>query len=651
MKATQRITPKQILFAFVLLNLVTGIFIAADYGESTDEAFERERAMIALDMYSSDLEDPDAAYENLGNKKFYGTGISALIQLAEIKLGKKLNTPHLAITHYGYFVTFQLAVIALFFLIYQLTGKTTKGEWAALLAVMLFGTQPLLFGHAFINAKDIPLLSIFLVTITVGFSTSDHIVKDFPAEKYSLSQVKNAFSQAWSGLTSPPAKIVKIGLWLLVILLLLAVVIPPITASIIDYAYTSGEASLLGRLFATISEQAGSIPVDAYIAKAQVLAQRLIMAGMGLVVFVELLVLVVRTTTNLNERWFEMTWKQIKALPLKSYGFLILAGGLWGFALSTRVISFAAGGIVGLYMLVKLKGKAIFPGLCYLLAASIVYYLAWPYLWVAGSEGFIEPLTKFSAYTWQGDILFEGQIYTEASLPEYYIFKLIPMQFTLPLLVLALGGMAVSLQRFAQGKINRAKVMLLYAWLILPLAYTLIRDSVNYNNFRQYLFVMVPLFVFSALAMEWIFEKLPWQAARVGLAIIILLPGLIGLVQLHPYQYIYYNELTGGVDGAFRTYELDYWLTSYKEAAEFIDENLPPGSSILVWGGERRVRPYLTHPFVIINPTHLEQDEWKNIDYVLVTTEYQLDLQYHLDAETLFAAEANGVPLALVKQN
>ena len=49
-------------------------------------------------------------------------------------------------------------------------------------------------------------------------------------------------------------------------------------------------------------------------------------------------------------------------------------------------------------------------------------------------------------------------------------------------------------------------------------------------------------------------------------------------VHLHPYQYIYYNSFVGGVHGAFHNYELDYWGTSYYEAAEYVNQVASPGA-------------------------------------------------------------------------
>ncbi|HKJ28382.1 MAG TPA: hypothetical protein VJ965_12135, partial [Anaerolineales bacterium] len=286
----------------------------------------------------------------------------------------------------------------------------------------------------------------------------------------------------------------------------------------------------------------------------------------------------------------------------------------------------------------------------YLLTAALVCYLAWPYLWFYGFEGFLRSLSEFSAFEWTGIVLFEGQVFTEATLPDYFLFKLIPLQFTLPLVLLALGGMVAAIVNGFRRKLDWGKVVLLFAWFVLPLAFTYLTGSTNYDNFRQYLFVMVPLFVFAGVALEELLGVIPWRAGRAALVILVLLPGVVGLVRLHPYQYIYYNQLAGGTNGAFREYELDYWLTSYKEAAAYIDEHIPPGSSILVWGGGRRVEPYLLNAYAFESAMRLDPSEFDRFEYVVITSEYKLDLDYHTDAETLFQVERAGVPLVFVKR-
>jgi hypothetical protein len=53
----------------------------------------------------------------------------------------------------------------------------------------------------------------------------------------------------------------------------------------------------------------------------------------------------------------------------------------------------------------------------------------------------------------------------------------------------------------------------------------------------------------------------------------ILFPGILADIQLHPYEYAYYNSVTGGIQGAAHQYDVDYWLTCYKELTQQINAN------------------------------------------------------------------------------
>ena len=70
------------------------------------------------------------------------------------------------------------------------------------------------------------------------------------------------------------------------------------------------------------------------------------------------------------------------------------------------------------------------------------------------------------------------------------------------------------------------------------------------------------------------------------------LPGIIDGLRLHPYEYIYYNRLVGGVQGAFRRFELDYWGTSYREAAAYLDAAAPANATVWVEGPTHLLQEY-----------------------------------------------------------
>ena len=65
-----------------------------------------------------------------------------------------------------------------------------------------------------------------------------------------------------------------------------------------------------------------------------------------------------------------------------------------------------------------------------------------------------------------------------------------------------------------------------------------------------------------------------WQiAARAAIVAGVALP-VLRIVELYPYEYIYFNDLSGGVRAADEHYELDYWGTSFAELGGQLEPKL-----------------------------------------------------------------------------
>ncbi len=59
------------------------------------------------------------------------------------------------------------------------------------------------------------------------------------------------------------------------------------------------------------------------------------------------------------------------------------------------------------------------------------------------------------------------------------------------------------------------------------------------------------------------------------------------IIKNHPYEYLYFNEFIGGIDGAYGNYEMDYYYHSTREASEWVIANaqkngLETGDKIIV---------------------------------------------------------------------
>lgn len=88
--------------------------------------------------------------------------------------------------------------------------------------------------------------------------------------------------------------------------------------------------------------------------------------------------------------------------------------------------------------------------------------------------------------------------------------------------------------------------ILLLVWLLLPVGLQIVLKSNVYDNFRQFLFVLPPLFILAGIGLEVVISRIPRLFPKLVLAVFCVLPGLIGVISLHPYQYIYYKVLLAG---------------------------------------------------------------------------------------------------------
>ena len=105
-----------------------------------------------------------------------------------------------------------------------------------------------------------------------------------------------------------------------------------------------------------------------------------------------------------------------------------------------------------------------------------------------------------------------------------------------------------------------------------------------------------------------------------------LLPAIIANISLHPYQYTYYNTFIGGTGNAFRQYEIDYWLTCYREAVLEFNEKAPQGSQLFV-KREPYITAYYASPKITIRDYRSEFKDIESGDFILVNTRANDDKQ------------------------
>lgn len=219
-----------------------------------------------------------------------------------------------------------------------------------------------------------------------------------------------------------------------------------------------------------------------------------------------------------------------------------------------------------------------------LMMAAMVWVVAWLgmiSLWPWAHEApFMNPISAIRAalsFSHTFPVLFDGRVTMSDSLPRYYLVKYLAITTPPLTLILFLIGIAASVRSQLHHRASSVTLVLasLQLWLIVPLVLLAIRRPTVYDGIRHVLFVLPAVALFAGWGATWLVERMTKGKIR-GLASVLLglalvLPA-VHVVRLHPYQMTYFNALVGGLEGANGKYEMDYWLLSYKEAMEWVNE-------------------------------------------------------------------------------
>ena len=553
-------SPHGVLLLAVMVSTILGFTRFNRYGESWDERVDFQYGEDSVRYYTAN----GRFWDEYGDLRYYGPAYLAAAQTGSGYLRPVLPGWEVTdVRHLFNHLTFQVATVALYFLC-----RTFIGPWPSLLAALVFATQPLLFGHSFINQKDIPFMTGFLAAAALGFRLGLA-----PSER--RPDTATDLRTDWSA-ASTRQRILFISLVLgtgaagLELLVLMKVALPALQRTVVA-AYHGESFSVFNRGFALLAQGADRLSPESYVEKATVLYMGfrwiVILAGFAATaisagsLFRSARALVARASAH------GLTWG--------------LAGGVaLGLTMSIRALGVAAAALVILVVLLNRNWKHL-PGLgLFLLTAALTCYATWPALHGGAIQRFWESVTVMSHYPWRGGVLYAGTIYQPQDLPWQYLPGLMAIQFTLPSMVLALAGVAITVRRAIGGNGRWAETLALLVWFAAPVATAILGDSTVYGNFRQFLFVTPPLFVFAGAAFEVLAARIRSAAATGLIAAAVLLPGILGIVRLHPYEYVYYNALVGGVSGAFRSYEMDYWCISYREAMIWINQAAPADAEV-----------------------------------------------------------------------
>jgi hypothetical protein len=505
-------------------------------------------------------------------------------------------------------------------------------------------------------------MAFFLGSVALGLEMADSFESTSPAPANealtrgeTLRRLPRLALQDWQQ-TSPKKRLLLVGATgaLLVVLLFVVLASGPIQgwiAGLVAQGYSASPTSVLGQLFARLAQNSTTIPLESYVQKGLALYRRLIGVYAVFVIFFCLACMVVLLTQTRRQLWQATIWPFLRAsLASLTDRRVLLAGLFLGFSSSIRQLGPAAGLLVGLYFLARAGRKALPILAAYFAIAMLVTYATWPRLWGAPLSGYLQAVDSASDFPWEGKVTFAGGDYYVGEVPRSYLPVLLSLQFTETSMFLFVAGLLVAGWEFIQRTDRWLKLALITAWFFGPFCAALILRPTMYDNFRHFLFLVPPLFIFAGIGLDWIMRRIRLAPINALLLVTVLLPSLYWDVRLHPYQYVYYNQLVGGVGGAFRRYETDYWVTSYKEAAEYLNANAPADSRVVVWGADHIVKNYARDDLVISDYRKESRNPEPDQDYAVISTRHSKDLTLYSGAPVVFQVSRAGAIFVVVKR-
>ncbi|HZP75342.1 MAG TPA: glycosyltransferase family 39 protein [Pseudolabrys sp.] len=215
--------------------------------------------------------------------------------------------------------------------------------------------------------------------------------------------------------------------------------------------------------------------------------------------------------------------------------------------------------------------------------AYLVMIVAWP--WAARAPlNPIAALFDFAEFHYPIRTVLSGHVYLMGDVPRWYVPTYLAIKLPLLTLLGALVATAWAIgHRHASGTMAQTRNAILFIAFTIgfPLLCQVALRGPAFTGMRHFLFVVPPLTVLAAIGLETALRSTSARSFALGTGLaasltLILLWNASQLVRLHPYEYVFFNPLVGGIEGADRRYDTDYWVNIMPEAVGDLEAYVAP---------------------------------------------------------------------------
>jgi hypothetical protein len=280
--------------------------------------------------------------------------------------------------------------------------------------------------------------------------------------------------------------------------------------------------------------------------------------------------------------------------------------------------------------------------------------VAWPWAQLSPLTRPFEAAWAAAHFPWLGKVLFDGAFVSSDRLPASYLPTW--FAFTLPETYLLAGLCAVATGWLAlrARKLDRRNMLALACVAFAafgPLLAAIVLRPVIYDAHRHFLFILPPTAALAGLAISAFLRQAAvpqaGRAALLGMFVGLLAVITADEVSLHPYEYVYFNRLAGGLAATQSRFETDYWGASYTEGLRWVEDHLAGDAQmplrIAQCNHEEAMRLELKQR---LGARHfVEANATEQASVFLASTRFNCN---HTDGEVLHVVARSGVPLLYV---
>ncbi|MBN8974895.1 MAG: glycosyltransferase family 39 protein [Rhizobiales bacterium] len=291
--------------------------------------------------------------------------------------------------------------------------------------------------------------------------------------------------------------------------------------------------------------------------------------------------------------------------------------------------------------------------------AYVIMIVTWP--WSALSPlNPIRGLFSFAEFHYNIRTVLDGTVYRMATIPRVYVPVYILIKLPLLMLAGALLAMAFAasavVARTGLDRRARNEVAMVTFAAVFPVLCEVVAHGPAFCGLRHFLFVLPPIAILAGIGLDRVVTRLSATRRQFGIAALAIVVAGFGwnavtLVRLHPYEYLVFNPLVGGIEGASRRYAMDYWFTIMPEAVDGLEAYLnrtepalsrdPKHSYSVAICGERAA-------FLKKAKPHLHWAEvWETADFFIAPTHMNCDRDSQ--GKVVVTVKRLGVPLGYVK--